>query len=571
MVNITVTQRLEQTEHTQTLLEAGINPLLAKLWSSRGIALPPPKSLSELLDPLSMKDIQKAANILADMIRDQKRILVVADYDCDGATACAVAVRGLRMMGAHVDFFVPSRFDTGYGLSPEAVDRILEYAHEKPDLLLTVDNGIASVSGVAYAKQKGIEVLVTDHHLPGDQLPDALAIVNPNQMNCPFPSKNLAGCGVMFYVLLALRAELRTRGAYTLANQPNLSSLLDIVALGTVADVVKLDENNRLLVAHGLKLMRHHKAHEGIKALFKVANANIEQASAMHLGFFLGPRINAAGRLADMELGIRLLLSDDEQESLLIAQELNQHNQKRRHIEIEMRSQAQEKMIEADTSHATITVHDPDWHEGVIGIVASRLKDAYWKPTLVFANTTQEGILKGSGRSVPDVHLRDALDLVAKRLPHAVISFGGHAMAAGISIHQNYLEDFSQAFSQAVIDISGKHNFTPEVETDGPLPVQYATYETAKLLQQEVWGSGFPAPIFYDQFEVMSQTLLQEKHLKLKLQKDGQIFDAIWFNHGEALNSPTRLVYEFVPNEWNNCYSVQLMIRYEHHEPLLSC
>lgn len=563
-VSIQVTNRPVHPENEQKLITQGINPFMARLWAARGVSDISQTDISwkHLLSPTLLSQVEKGASILADAIEQGKHLLIVADYDCDGATACAVGIRGLRMLGAQVDFMVPNRFETGYGLSPAVIDVILQRVAIKPDIIITVDNGIASVDGVAAAKAHGIEVLVTDHHLPGEQLPDALAIINPNQKGCDFPSKNLAGVGVIFYTLMGLRAELRARGHFRERPEPRLDKLVDLVALGTVADVVKLDSNNRILVTQGLARMRSGQMHTGLQALFDVASTDPRQANSMDLGFKIGPRINAAGRLADMSIGIRCLLSDDYDEALALAKQLDEWNHTRRSIEQEMSHQA---LIEIESEsfslkHA-ICVYHPEWHQGVVGIVASRLKEKFWKPTLAFA-PGDEGEIRGSGRSVPDVHLRDALDLVSKKYPDLIHKFGGHAMAAGLTIAEKDFERFSQAFDQAVVDISGKTSFSPVIETDGSLDIQYATAETAIALSQYVWGAGFPSPIFRDVFQVRHQRLLKEKHLKLQVMREGLLFDAIWFNHTESLNDTVELVYEFVPNYWNGNIYTQLMIRH---------
>ncbi|NOL50305.1 single-stranded-DNA-specific exonuclease RecJ [Pelistega europaea] len=562
--SIQVTNRPVHPEIEQQLVSQGINPFMARLWASRGVTdiTQTEVSWKHLLAPSLLTQVEKGARILADAIEQGKQLLIVADYDCDGATACAVGMRGLRMLGAKVDFMVPNRFETGYGLSPAVIDVVLARNAVKPDMIITVDNGIASVDGVAAAKKQGIEVLVTDHHLPGDQLPDAIAIINPNQKDCNFPSKNLAGVGVIFYTLMALRAELRARGHYQQHPEPRLDKLADLVALGTVADVVKLDSNNRILVTQGLARIRSGQMHSGIQALFDVAGTDPRQANSMDLGFKIGPRINAAGRLADMSIGIRCLISDDYDEALSLAQQLDEWNHTRRSIEQEMSNQA---LIEIESENFSlkhsICVFHPEWHQGVVGIVASRLKEKFWKPTLAFA-PGDDGEIRGSGRSVPDVHLRDALDLVSKQHPDLIHKFGGHAMAAGLTISAKDFERFSKAFDQAVVDISGKTVFAPVIETDGSLNIEYATAETAITLSQYVWGAGFPSPIFRDIFQVRSQRLLKEKHLKLQVMREGMVFDAIWFNHPEELPDTVELVYEFVPNYWNGNVYTQLMIKH---------
>ncbi|MBX6318986.1 single-stranded-DNA-specific exonuclease RecJ [Pigmentiphaga sp.] len=546
------------------LERAGIHPLLARLWASRGVSAPTETApdWSAMLAPTLLTHAGRAAALLADAIAARKRLLIVADYDCDGATACAVGLRGLRAMGARVDFLVPNRFETGYGLSPAVVELACSHPAGKPDILITVDNGIASIDGVAAARSVGIEVIITDHHLPGQALPEALAIVNPNQPGCGFPSKHLAGVGVIFYLLLALRAELRQRGAFGPENGPRLDALTDLVALGTVADVVRLDANNRLLVAQGLKRIRAGRMQPGVRALFAVAGRNPREASTFDLGFALGPRINAAGRLADMSLGIRCLTTDDEEEALKLARELDAMNRERREIEAGMREQALASLdVVPAASQASLCVFDPSWHQGVVGLVASRLKDRFWCPTLAFA-PAGNGELRGSGRSVPDVHLRDALDLVSKRYPSLIRKFGGHAMAAGLTLHEGDFPAFVPAFDAAVRELTGRTRFEPELETDGSLETEYANAEVAALLEQQVWGAGFPAPVFVDSFIVRNQRLVGEKHLKLALERGHQRFDAIWFGHADALPPAVDLAYRLTLNSWNGMVSVQLVVEH---------
>ncbi len=428
-----ITTRPCPAEPCAVLQQSGLAPVWARLYAARGVTHPEQIAhrLPHLLPPAGLLHIERAAALLADAIRDGKRLLIVADYDADGATACAVGVRGLRLLGAQVDYIVPNRIEHGYGLSPDIVQLAAE---RDPDLLLTVDNGIAAVEGVAAANALGIPVLVTDHHLPGDALPDAACIVNPNQPGCAFASKNLAGVGVMFYVLLALRAELRQRGVFADQAEPDLRSLLDLVALGTVADVVKLDANNRTLVENGLARMRAGKASAGIDALFHAAGRDPARATVFDLGFMLGPRLNAAGRLDDMSLGIECLLADDPGIAKELAQQLDSLNRARREVEADMLEEALAILatFNPGDSHS-LTAYQPGWHDGVIGILASRLKDKFHRPTVVFA-ASESGELKGSGRSIPGLHLRDALDLIDKRHPGLILKFGGHAMAAGLSL-----------------------------------------------------------------------------------------------------------------------------------------
>jgi len=557
-VDLTTTQRLEAS---------GVHPLLARLWAARGITQTKDVQLEwpAMLAPTTLTHAERAAKLLADAIAANKKMLIVADYDCDGATACAVGLRALRTMGADVDYLVPNRFETGYGLSPAVVDLALVHHAGKPDLLITVDNGIASVEGVAEANAQGIGVIVTDHHLPGETLPDALAIVNPNQVGCGFPSKNLAGVGVIFYLMLALRAELRARGVYPENGGPRLDALADLVALGTVADVVKLDPNNRLLVTRGLDRMRRGLMQPGIRALFAVSARNPQAASGFDLGFALGPRINAAGRLADMGLGIRCLTTDDDTQALELARELDTINRERRQIEGVMKEQAlaATEQIQAGKIGASVCVFHPDWHQGVVGLVASRLKEKFFRPTLAFAPAGDDE-LRGSGRSIPDVHLRDVLDLVSKRHPGLIRKFGGHAMAAGLTLGREDFEQFSPAFEQAVIEMTGRKSFEPVIETDGSLEQGFANAQVAVMLEQEVWGAGFAAPLFLDDFMVRSQKLVGDKHLKLSLERGYQRFDAIWFNHVDSLPEFVKVAYRLDQNVWNGRISVQLVI--EHAE-----
>jgi len=559
-----LTIRPADADACRVLQAAGIHPLLARLWAARGVTHPDQTRLGwpSMIPPAGLTHAARAAAVLADAVQAGRRLLIVADYDCDGATACAVGLRALRAMGAHVDFLVPNRFETGYGLSPAVVELACRHHAGKPDIIITVDNGIASVDGVAAANAAGIGVVITDHHLPGDTLPDALAIVNPNQPGCGFPSKNLAGVGVIFYMMLALRAELRRRGVFPPDGGPRLDALADLVALGTVADVVKLDANNRLLVTQGLQRMRSGRLQPGLRALFAVAGREPRTASGFDLGFALGPRINAAGRLADMSLGIACLATDDEAQALEMARELDNINRERRSIEAEMREQALAAMEEPNAAAgATVCVFDPGWHQGVVGLVASRLKEKFWRPTLAFAPAGDDEI-RGSGRSIPDVHLRDALDLVSKRHPALIRKFGGHAMAAGLTLGKDDFAAFVPAFDDAVRELTGRSTFEPVLETDGSLESGYANADVAGMLQQQVWGAGFAAPLFLDEFTVRNQRLVGEKHLKLSLERGGQRFDAIWFGHDQSLPAQIQAAYRLEQNVWNGMVSAQLVIEY---------
>ncbi|MDD5300543.1 MAG: single-stranded-DNA-specific exonuclease RecJ [Gallionella sp.] len=545
----------------QHLLDSGYPSALAKVFAARGItdSRQLDNSLAALLPFDNLKNVHQMAGLLADAIAAQKKLLVIADYDADGATACAVAVRGLRAFGAQVDFIVPNRFEYGYGLTPEIV---LLAAEHKPDILLTVDNGIASVEGVAEANRLGMQVFITDHHLPGDTLPDAACIVNPNQPGCRFPDKHLAGVGVMFYVLLALRAELRTRGAFAAQPEPNLGNLLDLVALGTVADVVKLDQNNRILVQQGLQRIRAGRACAGINALLQVAKKNPATASSRDLGFTVGPRLNAAGRLDDMSLGIHCLLADDAATAMQIAVKLDSLNRERRSIETEMQDSALASLEAIDPSdNFSLALFDETWHQGVIGILASRLKDKFHRPVIAFARSS-DGEIKGSGRSIAGLHLRDALDMVSKRHPALIKKFGGHAAAAGLSIAEADFADFVAAFEQVSGELLNESDLAQRIETDGALEHAEMSLEVARLLDAQVWGQGFPAPQFSDNFMVQNQRIVGEKHLKLRLSSQGKIIEAILFGHNEPLPEQIHAVYSLDVNEYNGKQSLQLVIRH---------
>ena len=559
-----ITARPCPAEASKALEQAGLAPVWARLYAARGVTHPDQIAhrLPHLLPPAGLLHSAHAAVILADAIHDNKRLLIIADYDADGATACAVGVRGLRMLGARVEYLVPNRLEHGYGLTPDIVKLA---ARRQPELLITVDNGIAAVDGVAAANALGIPVLVTDHHLPGDRLPDAACIVNPNQPDCAFASKNLAGVGVMFYVLLALRAELRTRGCYDQHTEPDLRSLLDLVALGTVADVVRLDANNRTLVAQGLARMRAGKAGAGVNALFRAAGRDPERATVFDLGFMLGPRLNAAGRLDDMALGIECLLADDSGAAQQLAQRLDSLNRTRRDVEAGMLDEALAILaaFNPGDSHS-LTAYQPDWHIGVIGILASRLKDKFHRPTLVFARS-ESGELKGSGRSIPGLHLRDALDLIDKRHPGLILKFGGHAMAAGLSLAAGAYDTFSAAFETVVRELIDPADLEGVIETDGLLDDAAHSYALAEQMDNAVWGQGFPAPLFTATFEVVAQRIVGEKHLKLKLSRQGRLFDAMRFFQADPLPDRIQAVYALMPNEFNGQQSLQLKL--QHWEP----
>lgn len=568
-----IIERVPDTRLMATLEAAGYPPIMARIFASRGLA-----SVAELatdwhmlLSPSELKNTDHMAVILANAIQTGKKILVVGDYDADGATATALAVRALRSMGACVDFLVPNRFEYGYGLTPEIVDQA---AKQSPDFIITVDNGIASVPGIARANSLGMQVLVTDHHLPGAVRPDAASIVNPNQHGCDFPSKHLAGVGVIFYVMLALRAELRNRRFFIPENEPKLAELLDLVALGTVADLVRLDHNNRILVEHGLRRIRAGRCNLGIQALAAVSGRDLSRLNSQDLAFYLGPRLNAAGRLDDMQIGIRCLLSDNASEAHQLALQLQQQNQDRRDIENTMQVSAQALLddLQAD-ERVAISLYDPSWHQGVIGILASRIKEKLHRPVIAFAPAGESAdgkpILKGSGRSIRHLHLRDALDMLSKHEPEILLTFGGHAMAAGLSILTQDFNRFAHAFDAVVRSLTTPEMLQSQLEVDGSLAPDECTLSLAETIQQQVWGQGFAEPLFYDSFHVLEQTVIAEKHSRLRLQqehirgqsKPADTVTAMLFQHTEPLPNKIRAVYQLSINSFRQQNSLQLILR----------
>ena len=558
------------------LEQSGLHPLLARLFAARGITSKAQldDALALLLPPSTLKGAAAAARALADAMAARQSICIVADYDCDGATACAVGLRGLRLLGApmgfnRVNYLVPDRVTDGYGLTPTIAQRVKA---QGADVLVTVDNGIASIEGVRAARALGLQVIVTDHHLPALHngqvvLPDDCIIVNPNQPGCGFESKSIAGVGVMFYVLLALRAELSERGVFDNKTQPKIDALLPLVALGTVADVVKLDANNRRLVAQGLKRVRAGAMPPGMAALFSVAARQPQKATSFDFGFALGPRLNAAGRLADMTIGIECLSTDNALRADELARTLDGINRERKAIEGDMRDQAlmlAEAMFdESEEPPPALIVFDPDFHEGVVGIVASRLKDKLHRPTFVFAASAAEGKeneLKGSGRSIPGFHLRDALDLVAKRHPGVLLRFGGHAMAAGCTIDEEHLDTFEAALQQVAHEWLDAATLQRRLEADGALDKQYRRTDVVDTLHQEVWGQGFAPPVFCEELQIVSQRLVGEKHLALKLKHQGDPVDGIWFGHTDPLPERVKLAFRLDADEWQGQRRVRFLI-----------
>lgn len=553
-------QRQVDPHLADALARQGLHPVLCRVLASRGArdATELDMAIAGLAAPDALADGRRAAALLAEAIAAGERICVVADYDCDGATACAVAVRGLRRFGARVDYLVPNRFVHGYGLGPAVVE--LASRHPRlghPHWLLTVDNGIASIEGVEAAHRAGMKVIVTDHHLPGPALPAAEAIVNPNRDDCAFPSKNLAGVGVVFYLLGMLRSHRRAHGGAAV----ELVDLLDLVALGTIADVVRLDANNRRLVAAGMRRIRAGLAAPGLAALLDVSGVAPHRASVRDIGFAVAPRINAAGRLAEISTGIECLLADDPAEAARLAGELDAINRERRRIEQDMRAQALAELGLVDAQAPALVVCRDDWHEGVVGLVAGRLKDRHWRPAIALAPARGEaGMLRGSGRSIPGLHLRDALETVANRHPGMIARYGGHAMAAGLSLAAARLDDFTVALHQAVVELADEHAFDETLLHDGPLAPAEIDLGLLDAIEAGVWGQGFPAPVFVNEFRVERQRVVGEAHLKLSVRLGEHAFDAIAFGRTDPLDGRAQLAYRLERNDWQGRQSIQLVV-----------
>ena len=543
----------------QALTNRGFPEPLARALAARHVTSPSDLDyeFKEMLSPWDLKNCREAGEAIADAIWKQKKIVIIGDYDCDGATAVSVGILGLQALGAfNVSYLIPDRDKDGYGLSPQLVDRA---AAAGAELIITVDNGISSVAAVEHAKTLGIEAVVTDHHLPGDEIPDTL-VVNPNQRGDTFPSKSLAGVGVIFYVLIAVRSALRAKGAYPNGKQPNLQHLIDLVALGTVADVVPLDRNNRILVSKGLDSIRAGKMQPGVSALLSVAGKNAHRISANDLGYILGPRINAAGRLDSINKGVECLTSYDYNTALFYAKELDQINAERRNREVSMQSDAilSLQTISVDDSNSIVLKGD-DWHAGIIGLVASRIKEQTYRPVIAFAPSEENGehVLKGSGRSIPGIHLRDALDRVSKLSPGLILKF---AMAAGLTIRKDAFDEFKELFARAVKELSDPEMFERNIVTDGELRASDFNIELVEAIRKHVWGQAFPEPLFANQFKVLSQRVLKDQHLKLSLEVDGREIQAIWFRHKRELPPTVRLAYKLDINDFRGRQSVQLII-----------
>ncbi|MEQ8290518.1 MAG: single-stranded-DNA-specific exonuclease RecJ [Gammaproteobacteria bacterium] len=563
----------------QSTLPDSLHPVLKRVFAARDVKTIDDidYSLKSLLPFDSLQNIDAAVDLLIDALEKQRRLLIVADFDADGATSCALAIRGLTQMGLqNITYVVPNRFEYGYGLTPEIVDVALEF---EPDILLTVDNGISSVDGVNYARQHGMQVMITDHHLPPQALPDADVIINPQLPGDTFPSKNLAGVGVIFYVLLALRARLRKQGWFE-TNQIeflNLAQLLDLVALGTVADVVPLDKNNRVLVAHGLKLIRQNKTIPGIRALLSVAGKNAHDITASALGFFIAPRLNAAGRLTDMSLGIECLLSDDEQLAMNMAKELDTLNSERRQIQDEMQAQALldlEQLLPAEEEHNQygLCIYNPDWHQGVIGILAAKIKDHFNCPVIAFARE-RKGLIKGSARSIQGLHIRDLLESITLDDPDLILTFGGHAMAAGLTLEESMFERFQARFESKLVEWLSEATIENLCLSDGELSAEELSMQLANAIQEAgPWGQAFPEPVFDGTFRLVDRRIVGGNHLKLRLQTrdNNKMIDAISFNTSDETwpgeVECVQAAYRLDINEYQNRRTLQLLI--EHIEPV---
>ena len=569
-MSIKLIQRREPKAISSEL--SGLSPLLQRLYANRGVeqASEIDASLAQLIPVESMGGLSEALEVLVPTVEQGQRILIVGDFDADGATSCALGMLAFRALGHQaIDFLVPNRFEYGYGLTPEIVELATT---RQPDLIITVDNGIASLAGVAAANAAGIPVIVTDHHLPADELPDAAAIVNPNAPGNDFPSKALAGVGVLFYVLLGLRSALRAKGWFELQSidEPNMAQFLDIVALGTVADVVPLDANNRRLVHHGLQRIRAGHARPGIAALLEIARRDYRRVKASDMGFFVGPRLNAAGRLDDMTLGIQCLIEDDPLRARELATQLDDWNKQRREIESDMQADAEHMLADLPQSDAALTgvcLFNPDWHQGVIGILASRVKEQLHRPVVIFAKG-DEGWIKGSARSIPGFHIRDALDVISKRYPDLFDKFGGHAMAAGMTIREKDFEQFAQAFDQVAREQLSEDQLQAVLLSDGEVPADQLSLDmAAELTQAGPWGQNFPEPLFDGEFDVVSGRIVGEHHWKLVLRPSGsqQTIDAIAFKTVEQfphLPEKLKIAYQLDINEWQGRQSLQLRIDY---------
>ena len=551
--------RKKNTILEKELIEFEIHKTLASILSTRAIdsVSDIDYKLEKLIPHGQLSFAESSANYILDAILANKKILIIGDYDADGATASACAILGLKKFAANVDFLVPNRFEDGYGLSVSIAKKALS---QKPDLIITVDNGIASLEGVEYARAHNVDVIITDHHLPGDTLPNANFIINPNQRDCQFPSKNLCGVGVIFYLLIAMKSEAIRRNIFNQNDAPRLSDLLDIVCLGTIADLVKLDFNNRLLVKFGMQIIRSGEGNFGIKAITQLSKRQLQNLKTSDLSFVIAPKLNAAGRLDDMTLGIKCLLAKNLDEALFLARELVSLNSERRQIENEMKESALSQSIlgELDNKKA-IALYDESWHQGVIGILASRIKEKFYRPTIIFAKD-DGGCLKGSGRSIRNFHLRDAIDLVSKKHPDLILSFGGHAMAAGLTIKDNNFDLFNKEFESVASDLLNDNDLSLVFEVDHSI-LDEINLDDINLINSEIWGQGFPTPIFCDTFEVLEQTSIGDKHIKCTLKYKKKKYTAMYFNYEHRLADKIEAIYEIDINRFSGREEIQLILR----------
>jgi len=551
--------RKKNTILEKELIEFEIHKTLASILSTRAIdsVSDIDYKLEKLIPHGQLSFAESSANYILDAILANKKILIIGDYDADGATASACAILGLKKFGANVDFLVPNRFEDGYGLSVSIAKKALS---QKPDLIITVDNGIASLEGVEYARAHNVDVIITDHHLPGDTLPNANFIINPNQRDCQFPSKNLCGVGVIFYLLIAMKSEAIRRNIFNQNDAPRLSDLLDIVCLGTIADLVKLDFNNRLLVKFGMQIIRSGEGNFGIKAITQLSKRQLQNLKTSDLSFVIAPKLNAAGRLDDMTLGIKCLLAKDLDEALFFARELVSLNSERRQIENEMKESAlSQSILGVLGNKKAIALYDESWHQGVIGILASRIKEKFYRPTIIFAKD-DAGCLKGSGRSIRNFHLRDAIDLVSKKHPDLILSFGGHAMAAGLTIKDNNFDLFNKEFESVASDLLNDNDLSLVFEVDHSI-LDEINLDDINLINSEIWGQGFPTPIFCDTFEVLEQTSIGDKHIKCTLKYKKKKYTAMYFNYEHRLADKIEAIYEIDINRFSGREEIQLILR----------
>ncbi|MAI28837.1 MAG: single-stranded-DNA-specific exonuclease RecJ [Rickettsiales bacterium] len=556
----------------ELLITNGTCPLLAKLLSKRKIKSidDMDMSLNKLLSPWKMMNINKASRLVGESVLRKKKILVVADFDADGATGCAVAILGLKKFNLDVEFIVPDRFIFGYGLTSSlvlnTVENLKKNKKKLPDLLITVDNGISSHDGVKVAKKLGIEVLITDHHLPGTELPDAM-IVNPQQKDCNFESKNIAGVGVIFYLLIATRTWLRDRGYFNNSQEPKLDDLLSLVALGTIADLVPLDTNNRRIIFQGLQRIHDNNIPEGLRALIKISKLSPKTVTCSDLGFKIAPKLNAAGRLSDMSLGIHCLTEKNKDMAMGYAYQLENLNRKRRQMETQSRKEGINLLIKNESLNQGLgtVIFKKNWHQGIVGLIASKVKDLISKPTIVFAYQNENcNLLKGSGRSIQGVHLRDVLERIHSKNPKLINTFGGHAMAAGITIQENKLDEFKRAFNESLEEIVDKSVFSPDLITDGKIDLKRISLSSVLEIESSIWGQAFDTPLFWDEFIIHEQKVLKDNHLKLVISQTSNIkakYSGIWFDAPKFNCTEAIFAYELMSNKWKEKKSIQLLIR----------